>query len=59
VLALGDNEGGDVPRACHSNAFLHRSTLLHPQSRTSWMSLSWTCVHPSTSPSTLSRPLRP
>jgi hypothetical protein len=34
VLALGDEEGGDLPRARRSNALLHRSTLLRSQSRT-------------------------
>jgi hypothetical protein len=53
VLALGDEEGGDLPCTRRSNAFLRRSMLLHPQSRISWTSPSWTYVHPLTSPSTM------
>jgi hypothetical protein len=29
VMALGDEEGGDSPRAHRSNAFFHRSRTLH------------------------------
>jgi hypothetical protein len=59
VMARGDEEGGDPPRARRSNAFFHRSRLLHSQSRTPQISPSWTCEHHSTTSSTPSRSKRP
>jgi hypothetical protein len=41
-----------TPSARRSNAFFHRSRMLHPQSRTPRTSLWWTCTHPSVAPST-------
>jgi hypothetical protein len=55
VMALGDEEGGDLPRTRRSNAFFRRSRSLHSQSRTPRTSLSWTCAHHSTTSLTPSR----
>jgi hypothetical protein len=59
VIALGDKEGGDSPRARRSNAFFHRSRTLCSQSRTPRTSPSWTCAHRSTTLLTPSRSQRP
>jgi hypothetical protein len=59
VMVVGDEEGGDPPRAHHLNAFFRSSRSLHYQSRTPRVSLSWTCAHHSTTSLIPSRSLRP
>jgi hypothetical protein len=52
VMALGEEEGGNSPRARRRNAFFHRSRMLRSQSRTPQISPWWTCTHHSTASST-------
>jgi hypothetical protein len=61
VLALWDEEGGDLPRnVCMPlECLLPQEHAAPLQSRTPWMSPSWNYAHHLTSPSTPSRPPRP